>query len=174
MNIFHHLCLFLWGHWGTSEAPRWPGRNKLLWSAGLLRTAPSGCYADGPVGLATSQPGSRSTLWFSRCSYREREHGTAGMDEQRARDSGVGGMWCQRTAHFQPKFNTKKMCCTFTTNLTVQFYWKHENISLLLVCCSITFREVHHWCTVQTLTHHLLTTSLTILFTQQNNSDTKV
>ncbi len=82
-----YLCLFLWGRWGISGARRWPGHNKLLWSAGLPHKALSGCYVDGPVGLATSPPGSRSTLWFSRCNYRDGEHGRAGMDVQGRKSS---------------------------------------------------------------------------------------
>lgn len=80
LHFAFHLCLFLGGRWGILEAQHWLGHSTVLWSAGLPHKAPSGCYVDGPVGLATSQPGSHSTLWFSRYNCRERERGTAGRD----------------------------------------------------------------------------------------------
>lgn len=96
-----YLCLFLWGRWGIWEARRWPGRRTPPWSAGRPHKDSSGCHVDGPVGLATSRCGSRSTLWSSRCICRENKHTWQSVDGLR-RATCVGGTELHNEAQLQP------------------------------------------------------------------------
>jgi len=144
--LFCYLCLSLGGPRGIPGARRWPGRSTPPWSAGLPRKARSGCHADGPVGLATSPPGSRSTPCSSRCSCRRRRRAGRvsarvvwGVCRTLTTSKGVGGPGARPLTSSLPdrKYGTKYFgeCGKFiiylpdrrTTGLQRRKFWEYND-----------------------------------------------